>query len=58
MITLNDTEKSHVATGYDRHIPLEGAYNVRDLGGYPSRFGGNVRWGRLLRADGVVHAHE
>ena len=34
-----------------RRIPLEGAHNVRDLGGYGSRFGGTVRWGRLYRAD-------
>lgn len=34
-----------------RHIPLEAAHNVRDLGGYPSRFGGRVRWGRVYRAD-------
>ncbi len=34
-----------------RRVPLEGAHNVRDLGGYPSRFGGSVRWGRLYRAD-------
>ncbi len=34
-----------------RHIPLEGAHNVRDLGGYESCFGGTVRWGRLYRAD-------
>ena len=34
-----------------RHIPLEGAHNFRDLGGYPSVDGGWVRWGRLYRAD-------
>ena len=36
---------------FRRHIPLDGAHNVRDLGGYPSRFGGSVRWRRLFRAD-------
>jgi protein-tyrosine phosphatase len=34
-----------------RRVPLEGAHNVRDLGGYPSRFGGRVRWGRIYRGD-------
>ena len=34
----------------DRHIHLERASNVRDLGGYATRFGRTVRWGRLYRA--------
>ncbi|WP_298210997.1 tyrosine-protein phosphatase [Ferrimicrobium sp.] len=34
-----------------RWLPLEGAWNVRDLGGYPSRFGGVLRSGVLLRGD-------
>ena len=34
-----------------RRVSLVGAHNVRDLGGYPSRFGGSVRWARLYRAD-------
>jgi protein-tyrosine phosphatase len=41
----------HQTTIDRRHIPLEGARNVRDLGGHPSRFGGSVRWRRLFRAD-------
>lgn len=35
---------------YQRRLELEGAPNVRDLGGYPTRNGGRTRWGRLLRA--------
>lgn len=42
-----------IAVSHDRHIALDGACNMRDLGGYPSRHGGHVRWGRLLRADGL-----
>ena len=34
-----------------RLVPLSAVHNFRDLGGYPSRFGGSVRWGRLYRAD-------
>lgn len=32
-----------------RHVPMRSLRNVRDLGGYSSRFGGSVRWGRLYR---------
>ncbi|MHC0433811.1 tyrosine-protein phosphatase [Streptomyces sp. O3] len=39
-------------TGKDvRHIPLEGAVNVRDLGGYRTYDGERVRYGMALRAD-------
>lgn len=32
-------------------LPLEGAYNVRDLGGYPTAFGGMTAWRAFLRSD-------
>lgn len=35
---------------FQRRLELEGAPNVRDLGGYRSSFGGITRWGRLFRA--------
>ncbi len=35
----------------ERRIPLEGCVNFRDLGGYPTVDGRNVRWRRLFRAD-------
>ena len=34
-----------------RLIPLEGAHNFRDLGGYAGRDGRAIRWGRLFRSD-------
>ena len=37
----------------DRKIPLEGCFNFRDLGGYPTRDGAHVRWRRMFRADGL-----
>lgn len=37
----------------DRLVPFEGAHNFRDMGGYPSRFGGTTRWGVLYRAAGL-----
>lgn len=41
-----------------RWINLEGAVNVRDLGGLPARDGGVTRYGRIMRADnlqGLTH---
>jgi protein-tyrosine phosphatase len=40
-----------VMVGGERLIVLEGALNVRDLGGYRSAAGTMVRWGRLYRGD-------
>lgn len=38
---------------YNRHIPLEGTHNMRDLGGYTHDGGGVTIWRALLRADGL-----
>ncbi len=35
----------------ERRVPLEGAFNFRDLGGYSTRDGQHTRWGKLFRAD-------
>ncbi len=35
-------------------LPLEGASNVRDLGGYPTAGGGMTRYHRFLRSDWLV----
>jgi protein-tyrosine phosphatase len=37
----------------DRLIPLPGTFNLRDLGGYPARGGGAVRWRTLFRSDAL-----
>jgi protein-tyrosine phosphatase len=34
-----------------RHIPIAGMFNLRDVGGYPTRSGGLTRWRTLLRGD-------
>ena len=39
----------------DRQIPLEGCLNFRDLGGYPTRDGGTLRWRQLFRSDALHH---
>lgn len=44
--TTQDTILQH-----DRLIPLEGAYNFRDLGGYPAENGKRVKWGKVFRSD-------
>lgn len=36
-----------------RHLPLDGTYNVRDVGGYQTRDGRTIRWRTLLRADSL-----
>ncbi|WP_030257664.1 tyrosine-protein phosphatase [Streptomyces violens] len=36
-----------------RHIPLQGAVNVRDLGGYRTERGRQVRYGQVFRADAL-----
>jgi protein-tyrosine phosphatase len=37
-----------------RRLPLQGAVNFRDLGGYGSRDGRCVRWGRIFRSDSLA----
>lgn len=39
---------------YERRVALEGALNFRDLGGYPTQDGRQVRWRRLFRSDRLV----
>jgi protein-tyrosine phosphatase len=34
-----------------RHVPLEGAHNFRDVGGYQTEDGRRVRWGLFYRSD-------
>ena len=36
-----------------RRLELEGAYNVRDLGGYKTVDGHRTRWKTFLRSDGM-----
>jgi protein-tyrosine phosphatase len=37
---------------YERDLPLSGAYNIRDLGGYPAG-AASTQWRRVLRADAL-----
>ena len=41
-----------------RILPIQGMYNVRDLGGYPTRNGKHVKWGMLYRGDHLYNIKE
>ncbi len=41
-----------------RHLDWEGCYNVRDLGGYPTRDGKTTRWGAVVRTDNLARLTE
>ncbi len=38
----------------ERRMPMEGAVNFRDIGGYPTTDGRQVKWGRVYRSDGLA----
>ncbi len=40
---------------FERHIPLEGVFNFRDVGGYRTGDGRSVRWRRIFRSDELQH---
>ncbi|WP_150273969.1 tyrosine-protein phosphatase [Paenibacillus tepidiphilus] len=44
---------NQATTSWHRRLPLEGACNVRDLGGYPAAGGRETRRGMIFRADGL-----
>lgn len=42
----------------DRHIAVERAFNIRDIGGYPAADGKVTQWNRFLRSDNLHALHE
>ncbi len=51
MGTFDDGEDQQLIEDFeDRHIPFEGCFNFRDIGGYPAANGRTVRWGLYYRA--------
>ena len=44
---------TEVQTELDRHLPFEQVFNFRDLGGYATGNGRNVKWRTVFRADGI-----
>jgi len=41
----------------DRFVPLDGAFNFRDLGGLPTADGGVTRTGMMFRSDALHHLY-
>nr|MBA2678406.1 tyrosine-protein phosphatase [Ktedonobacteraceae bacterium] len=41
------------STSRQRYLALEGSYNIRDIGGYPTQDGHTIRWGSIVRADSL-----
>lgn len=35
----------------ERHLPMAGGFNFRDLGGYRTQAGRYVKWGKIIRSD-------
>lgn len=46
--------RAATTAGHVRHIELHGAVNVRDLGGYRTGKGRQVRYGQVFRADALA----
>ncbi len=53
MIIING--KSQVADSTRREVKLQGAVNFRDIGGYPTKDGKHVKWGKLYRSADLSH---
>lgn len=45
-----ETEKGKAILA-ERHLPMAGGYNFRDLGGYKTTDGKYVKWGKIFRSD-------
>ncbi|MBC1546837.1 tyrosine-protein phosphatase [Listeria sp. FSL L7-1435] len=42
----------------ERILPLESVFNFRDMGGYESKNGKHVKWGKLYRSSNLVNINE
>ncbi|MDM5189058.1 tyrosine-protein phosphatase [Bacillus sp. DX4.1] len=45
------TNSGQAITVAERRLPLQGAFNFRDLGGYETTDGRRVKWGKLYRSE-------
>lgn len=58
-LNVNDTARSYFqivteqgsAILAERHLPMTGGYNFRDLGGFKTTDGKYVKWGKVFRSD-------
>lgn len=39
----------------ERHLPMKGGYNFRDLGGFRTQDGRYTKWGKIFRSDDLNH---
>jgi protein-tyrosine phosphatase len=53
--TAGRTERQiqDIALADGRHLRVDGTYNLRDVGGYPTHAGGSVAWRTLFRSDSL-----
>lgn len=42
----------------ERHLPMAGGYNFRDLGGFKTQDGKYTKWGKIFRSDDLNHLTE
>ena len=42
----------------ERHLPMAGGYNFRDLGGFRTKDGKYTKWGKIFRSDDLNHLTE
>lgn len=38
----------------DKHLPMQGGFNFRDLGGYQTKDNRTVQWGKIFRSDDLA----
>jgi protein-tyrosine phosphatase len=48
-----EREIQDIALADGRHLPVDGTYNLRDVGGYPTHAGGSLAWRTLFRSDSL-----
>jgi protein-tyrosine phosphatase len=53
--TAGRTEREirDIALADGRHLRVDGTFNLRDVGGYPTHAGGSIRWRTLFRSDSL-----
>jgi protein-tyrosine phosphatase len=57
-VTIQSMSSSHNQDHFQRHIPLNGASNFRDLGGYLGHEGRPIQWRKIFRSDHLAALDE
>lgn len=53
LVVLPFLAGAQIADSAKREVKLQGAINFRDIGGYPTRDGKHVKWGKLYRSAAI-----